>query len=846
MTFKKVLSLSLVSILCATSLSFTSFGYADAQEAFSDLSSTHFNLEAIDALKEREVLKGYEDGTFRPENRINRAEMLKIIVADLYKQSEIDKCLTENPKSLFSDTPATEWYAPYVCIAKRDKIVGGYEDGTFKPGTYINFVELSKILTESFDLTAIQEVGGDWYDGYVHALEFQKAIPSTVEFFDEYVTRGEMSEMMWRLSDKITTKVSGTYAELSEQLPAVSSCEALVEKIKSNNSYYFYDDFVFDEEGFALDASDEITLSEKEEPALATVMSKNAAGMGGGGEEADDYSSTNVQTEGVDEADIVKNDGKYIYLLKGNKIKIVQAYPALAMSEASSTTLGEEGEFYPDQMFLNGDQLIIIGYNFGGFIPYLQGEKMVPATDASLYSEQTIIYTLDISDRTEPKMQRRIAVDGTYNTARKIGDNMYVVLNQYVDYYYVDEENPNGDRFLPQIQTGDEEPVNLVECTGIHYLPGHDSPSLTEIISFDLAEVNSEVNSEVILGNPNSVYMSLHNLYVTQRNYDYAHFTDWDDGLEETNSDIFKFELEGPTLDFTSRANVPGYVMNQFSMDEANGYFRIATTTDRNWQTDTPSSNAVYIFDENMKQTGSLINLAKGETIYSTRFLGDRLYMVTYKQVDPLFVIDLTDPTQPSVLGELKIPGYSTYLHPYDENHIIGFGEDVLDPDAPADPENPAWRQGFKMALFDVTDPTKPVQQYSESIGDRGTSSELLYNHKALMFDQTTGLMAFPIDVAEVKNSSTLDEDALNWAYGDTVFQGAYVYKLDLENGFQFQGRLTHYDSLDLTEYGINYNSNKEISRIVRMDDILYTISEGLITAVNKDTVKAITSLILE
>jgi len=850
MTLQKVFSLFTLSVLSASLLAGTALGAGGdgGPSEFTDLSSTHLNSTAITTLENAGILEGYSDGTFRPENRINRAEMVKIIVEDIYEQSDIDKCLTDSPEGLFTDVPAEEWYAPHICMAKTKGIVSGYSDGTFKPAAYINFVELSKILNQAIELGASEPTDAVWYKGYVDALAGKNAIPSTVEFFDEDVTRGEMSEMMWRLSNHYTTLVSSSFDELSEELPSVSSCDALLEKVKSFDSYYFYDDIVFAEEGML----DSTNVSESEEKAISdsmlaepTVALKSTAGMGGGGG-ADEFSETNVQTAGVDEADIVKNDGKYIYLLKGDTVKIVQAYPALAMEELGSVDFGETEEFTPNQMFLNGDQLIVIGYDFGAFVPHLDEGVMVKSIGNSYYSEQTVIYTIDITDRADPKVQRRVAVDGSYNTARRIGDNMYVILDQYVDYYYYDEENPGGDHFLPQIQTGEEKPSNLVSCTDIHYLPGHDSPSLTEILSFDLSKTDSEVNSEVILGNPNSVYMSLKNLYVTQQNYDYSHFTDWDSNTEGTNSDIFRFAIEGPALSFSGKANVPGYVLNQFSMDESDGYFRMATTTEWNWTTDEPSNNSVYIFDDKMDQVGSLTKLAPGETIYSTRFLGDRLYMVTYEQVDPLFVIDLADPTKPTVLGELKIPGYSNYLHPFDETHLIGFGEDVLDPDAPEDPENPAWKQGFKMALFDVSDPTKPVQQFTESIGDRGTYSDLLYNHKALMFDQSTGLMAFPIDVTEVKNIEKMDEDEIQWAYGDTVFQGAYVYKLDLEEGFQFQGKVTHYDDLDFTSYGLNYNSNKEINRIVRMDDILYTISESIITAVNKDTVESITKLVLK
>jgi uncharacterized secreted protein with C-terminal beta-propeller domain len=846
MTFKKVLSLSFASILLASNLAIPSFAAESAEDRFTDLSETYINLEAIEALQSRDVLEGYKDGTFRPENRINRAEMVKIMIESLYESTEIEACLNENPDSLFSDVPAEEWFAPYICIAKRDGIVSGYEDGTFRPADYINFVELSKILNEAMDFTTLHEVDGVWYEGYVRALELKKAIPSSIEFFDEDITRGEMSEMMWRLSDNVTNKVSATYDEISEQLPKVSSCEALTEKVRAHESYYFYDDFFWEEEMWDEEDVSRMDFGTEEAVELAAeaYMEKSVMPTSAGG--AAEYSETNLQVAGVDEADIVKNDDQYIYLLKGNTIKIVQAYPALAMSEVASFKLGTESDFTPEQMFLNGDQLIVIGYTYDDF--YMPADSLGDdeAYFSNFYDEKTIIFTLDISDKTNIQESRRVTVDGYYNTARRIGDNLHVVLNQYVDYYYYGDyyEEESGEELLPKIQLGEEEPNYLVDCTDIAYLPGHDSPNYTEIISFDLSNPSSEISAEVLLGNPDTVFMSQNNLYVAQRNYDYLNFTDWDSDAEDNTSHIFKFELQGPSLDFMSLGEVPGYPLNQFSMDEYNGEFRIATTVERNWRNNTPSKNGAYVLDENMQIKGQVTDLAPGEDIYSARFIGDRLYLVTFEQVDPLFVIDLSNSSAPKVLGELKIPGYSTYLHPYDENHLIGFGEDVIDPDL--DPEiGPAWRQGFKMALFDVSDPTNPQQKFVENIGDRGTYSDLLYNHKALLFEPASGLLAFPITVNKVEDAEELSEYELTWAYGDPVFQGAYVYKLDLENGFQFQGKVTHYDELDFTDYGLSYNSNKEINRIVRMDDILYTISESIVTALNKDTVEEITSLIL-
>ncbi|CAK4820236.1 unnamed protein product, partial [Aphanomyces euteiches] len=214
-------------------------------------------------------------------------------------------------------------------------------------------------------------------------------------------------------------------------------------------------------------------------------------------------------------------------------------------------------------------------------------------------------------------------------------------------------------------------------------------------------------------------------------------------------------------------------------MDEYGGYFRIATTTGEAWRNDEQTTkNNVYVLNEALEITGKLENLAPGERIYSTRFMGNRAYIVTFKQVDPLFVIDLTHPQAPKVLGSLKIPGFSDYLHPYDENHIIGFGKDTVEMSngnggIAGVGSTTAFYQGMKIALFDVTDVSHPIEMFKESIGDRGTDSELLHNPKALLFNKEKGLLAFPVTLMKIDPNSK-EQPALNNpspAYGQFAYQ---------------------------------------------------------------------------
>ena len=224
---------------------------------------------------------------------------------------------------------------------------------------------------------------------------------------------------------------------------------------------------------------------------------------------------------------------------------------------------------------------------------------------------------------------------------------------------------------------------------------------------------------------------------------------------------LHKISIDTGDVTYIAQGEVPGHILNQFSMDEHNGFFRIATTSGNNWMEGSQTSNNIYILDDTLKQVSKIENIAPGESIYAARFLGDRAYLVTFVQVDPLFTIDLSDPYNPRILGELKIPGYSEYLHPYDETHIIGIGKEV-DPSIDADKVHTPGAVyytailGLKLALFDVSDIEHPVEEAKIVIGDRGTDSPALYDHKAFLFDREKELLVIPVSLYEIPQD-TLD-----------------------------------------------------------------------------------------
>ncbi|MFW6118297.1 MAG: beta-propeller domain-containing protein [Chloroflexota bacterium] len=423
------------------------------------------------------------------------------------------------------------------------------------------------------------------------------------------------------------------------------------------------------------------------------------------------------------------------------------------------------------------------------------------------YISPTIaIKVYDISDRENPQLQRELSVDGQYVSSRMIGDYAYVVINEPV-YEQDDELN------LPRIYFGGNE--TEIPATDIYYSDVFDYYYMyTTIMAINTQDSDQEPTYEtILLGASSNLYVSLDNIYLT--------FPVWGRDVGDfQKSSIHRIHIEGDEIEFVASGEVPGMVLNQFSMDEYGGYFRVATTT----REGTPQ-NHVYILNMALNITGSLEDLARGETIYSARFMGERGYLVTFKKTDPLFVIDLKDPYNPEELGYLKVTGYSDYLHPYDETHIIGIGKETVE----AEEGDFAWCQGVKISLFDVSDVSNPVEIDKYEIGDRGTDSPVLQDHKAFLFDKSRNLLVIPVLVAEVDELEYPDGVPSN-AYGKPVWQGAYIFHISPDVGLRLEGRITHIENLAELEQDYRYfYSSFSVERALYIGDVLYTISQAKI-----------------
>lgn len=561
--------------------------------------------------------------------------------------------------------------------------------------------------------------------------------------------------------------------------------------------------------------------------AAKEVMSDTVAGTGSFqyDKQALDYSGTNVQVAGVDEADLVKTDGNFIYQVNKQNIKIIRAYPVSELQVASTISFDDAG-FTPRELYVDGNRLVVIGVSYANPV-YRMGE----GKSSYIYlptHQSTMVLVYDITDRSQAKKVREVELEGNYLSSRKVHNRLYLVANRWINYRW--SEIGEDTDLRPGYRDSAAGKQRLaVDYSAIRYFPDCIEPNYLLVAGINL-DKNEPAVISAYLGAGENIFCSKKNLYVA--------ISRWQDiprpMLEsktimpemvvprEVKTTIYRLALNNGYPEYNGKGEVPGTILNQFSMDEHNGYFRIATTTGSIGMIgEETSKNNMYVLDSQMSIIGRLEGIAPGETIYSTRFMGNRVYMVTFRTVDPLFVIDAKNPKKPVVLGALKIPGYSDYLHPYDDNHIIGFGKDTVEVKF-GDGSSQSFYTGMKIALFDITDVTRPKEMFKEIIGGRGTESELLRNHKALLFSRTQNLLAFPVTVMKAGKES--GNGIPNT--GEFEFQGAYVYRVDLKKGFQLQARITHLTDEDLLKAGNYwYNSDRNVERILYINDGLYTLS---------------------
>jgi len=519
--------------------------------------------------------------------------------------------------------------------------------------------------------------------------------------------------------------------------------------------------------GAAMDGAEE-TYDAVESQASPDGESDSANRLASAVDSEQNYGETNLQVGGVDEDDIIKTDGEYIYTLTygkkgGRRLTISRAVPA----EDLHVVYSEDFEdFAPEGMYLVGDMLILTGSQLEYYEDNWYKDDWYEDDWYDGYwcsSGATEARFMDVSNPAKPELSRRFMQDGWLFTSRVTGGHLYLITQKYV--YYDPDEDIDLTDLVPY--TGDSAGTGGTGCI-IEPVPADDiavAERLTDsqyvvVSSLDIADMDKEAVTKSYLGGCERIYCDDNAMYVLSSTYEYfdknnqlikpethskrGRWYGYDAAYSLAFTDIVRFYLNDGQIEQNGSGRVPGYTRDQFGMDCYNGNFRIVTTVDNNAKTWKPSArfneedqiqtteNNLYILDENLDVQGKIEGLAPGELVYSARLMGERGYVVTFKQVDPLFALDLSDPENPKVTGQLKIPGFSEYLHPFGENMLIGIGMD-------ADEEG--MTLGLKLSLFDVRDPENPVETQALLLDD--DYSEALYNHKAVLFDGTRDLLGF-------------------------------------------------------------------------------------------------------
>lgn len=587
--------------------------------------------------------------------------------------------------------------------------------------------------------------------------------------------------------------------------------------------------------------------------------SGGAGGSGPGGNP--DHSDTNTQVAGVDEADILKTDGNYIYLLHGQTLQTLQSWPVSSLAIANTTQV--EGN--PIEMFATEEHLVIYSQVDGSDIynaanvqprePYYGGYYEGPAWDGyynPYFAPLTKITVLGLNAGQPTGVLKEVYFEGSYASSRRINENVHSILSggqhgPNLNYY------PSFENGYPQTVSewtqafenlrfentlaifgstlNDWLPYRFEKANGnvtvvppsceSYYVPSQGSTAygLVSVESFALTNLGAPLSETNIVAGVDTVYSSGDGLYLAARAYKDPYMTALPpvQAVDTTETFVHKFDLATNPAEpaYVATGKVPGRVKNQFSMDERDGKLRITTTRELVSQTDWTTSNGLYVLSQqgtNLGTIGSVTDLALGETIYSTRFVGQRAYMVTFRQVDPLFVIDLSDQTKPTVMAELKIPGFSEYMHPMDDNHLLTIGQDAT-PDGQV--------LGLALQVFNVSNPQNPLLMHKYSFsGNEYGHSEAQYNHKAFNWYGPLHLLAFPFSGYNSQNG--------------TMRSSLELFNVTLEEGIKKRASIDHSTFFNADPYGYcNGYYGVDVRRGVFIDDYVYAISYGGVTASN-------------
>lgn len=542
-------------------------------------------------------------------------------------------------------------------------------------------------------------------------------------------------------------------------------------------------------------------------------------------------SATNVQVQGVDEADITKHDDRFVYFALNGALRIASIEPPRLVSVTPLPGRALE-------LYIVGDRAVVYLSNGGG-----AGPRCTYAYDCQFAGDgsTTHITVLELGDRTKPRVRRNLALSGSLVASRRIQNTVHTVV--------VDGDRPaptyptwptnlprcgvyesavkarlarlaaDNERairaahrsVLPTLSDGGE---TRTLCQNVARSPLRDGRSFTTLLSFDLFDDRAAPTSVTLQSRPGAVYASSDSLYLAvahQRQRNRPWYQSYRRLPELTDVHRFRIGARPELTRYVGTGVVPGHVLNQFAMDEWQGHLRIATTQGRVPDPNVHSQVTILGPGKNqLTQLGALTHLAPGEDIRSVRFDQDRGYVVTFKKTDPLFVLDLSQAKAPRILAELKIPGFSTYLHRMDPAHLLSIGFDA------EERGDFAYFDGILLQLFDVSQPNQPSLLFREKIGTRGSSSEAATNHLAFNYLPEAGLLAVPVTLCEGGGAGRA---------GDRLsFSGLLVYGVSINEGFRRMGGVDH-GQPGASCHAWWSNASSVVKRSLFLDDRVWSVA---------------------
>lgn len=466
-----------------------------------------------------------------------------------------------------------------------------------------------------------------------------------------------------------------------------------------------------------------------------------------------EYSETNIRQEGVDEADIVKTDGRYLCVLEDANDEIAVIDTANETMELVTEIAAKEDTLI-EEFFVAGQKLVCIlseGVEYSGGV--------MPRSGSGNAGEAVVVRTYDISEPAAPSLLGEVSQSGRYTDARMVGDYVYLFTEACM--------NEGGKRNKPETYIPMVDGA-VLEADDI-FLPVTSGAYIYEIFSsVDVKEPENICDSKAVFTKGGQAYVSNENIYWYE--------TAW---YERTVTAIRKLSYADGKITGEAACEIDGYINDTFSIDEYKNYLRVITTDE--------NSNSVYVLDENLETTGAIYDIAEDEVVYSARFMGDVGYFVTFRQMDPLFAVDFSEPTAPQIMGALKIPGFSEYLHAYGEGKLLGIGVDV---DADTGIAN-----GLKLSMFDIRDPFD-VKEEAVYVMEDAYETDVFYDYKGVLIDEEKNMIGF----SAYDNAG---EDYYVFSYADGAFTKEMEEKVN----------------------GANYRS----TRGVYIEDVLYVIKGNVV-----------------